>query len=97
LRAQALGITPWRVLHGGERARIKPTRETRGLLETGWKNTKRKLKRLTAGTAPPDDAKIRRKFGGRVWDGGAAARACASAGAAATDTLHNVVTVAATC
>jgi hypothetical protein len=42
LRAQARGITPWRVLHGGERARIKPTRETRGLLETGWKNTKRK-------------------------------------------------------
>ena len=51
----------------------------------------------TAGTAPPDDAKIRRKFGGGVRDSGAAARACASAGAAATGTLHNGVTVAATC
>ena len=56
-----------------------------------------KTQRKSAVTAPPDDAKIRRKFGAGVRGSGAAARACASAGAAATDTLDNGVTVAATC
>jgi hypothetical protein len=58
---------------------------------------KEKMKKNNGGNSAAGRCEIRRKFGGGVWDSGAAARACASAGAAATGTLHNGVTVAATC
>ena len=85
------------MLHGSERARIKPTRETRGLLETGWQKHKEKIKKIDGGNSAAGRCENTAEFGGGVRDSGAAARACASAGAAATDTLHNGVTVAATC
>ena len=58
---------------------------------------KEKMKKNDGGNSAAGRCENTAEIWRGVWDSGAAARACASAGAAATGTLHNGVTVAATC